>query len=1556
MSIRSLFFTLLPWLALLKGSGATTPLNGINLALGSCTPTVPCATGACCNGQTGLCGFGSAFCSAPVHNCAAVAECGPNAPNGHTKCPLCDCSKDGFCGIGADFCGAGCLSGCTPVAEPSMGCLTLVIYSEVHRLSGCMTYPPEQIAADVLTHINYAYAVIDRAFEIVQMSSGDTALWSRTTALKTSRPGLKVFLTIGGWNFNNPRTSSIFSTLVASMANINTFISSALVVLETYGFDGIDIDWNYPGAPDRGGVAADTSNYAAFGPRGYGLTFTASISYWYLQHFDLSGMLAVLSFDLHGVYDGVDPYLESLRSWFNIGCNIVYSTITVTEIDAGLQLYWRAGVNPSQVVMGMTATDPGCSWVSGGNPGLCSANSGTLMLSEIQSILSNNPSSGPITLNGPIIDPDAAVAYVNYQEDQWVSFDTTDTFAMKMSYAKSHCLGGTMVWSVDQDDPAYSALYGLYPNITDNNVASNPIGCYTTQCGASQCAPGNVVSTTLYSPLEGICSASLPALVCCPLPKSAAECTKRGWVNSATPCEPECLLGETLIAQDVLGNTTSDVCISGNTALCCNTDVPVPSGCTLTACNANPSVLCPSSSGFVTSVSPPGRICPVGTAQALCCPSPFNYSNCAWHGNPPLCDDATCGLGQIALMSDLLGDGSQPCAGSGKRVYCCDPPVVLPTPFSDIFPNGTTQGSELFYVEFDNDVGNASSSKTATHSTFAASSDENTNAFGEIFINSPKQGSVSSMSLASNWVIVNCDAKSDQAQQVEAYCSKPNDSACNHVHIDGAANTVIELPKSCGAGPYARIVSLEVHANQSVLPAEHSALKPISESVFLLHFDYNFMNIPASNGPIYLRADVSDMPGYWDNIVASPPERKRWLEERALAQPFFKRWWGSFTTWLSKINIVKQDLSDRRNFDTLQIFRDSTHCDGPPEIDASLDISLTGSANLGARYGFYLQGTIVPPAVTASYLHFSSDASVSAVATVHGQGSVTYDSSMVTFGTFGFPGLSYPGLITIGPSLLLEGYVNGQLSLAGSLSAGVTYNFPSVYFSLGKTGTDDVSPRVTTTTGTNGSDYDFNYEVELSGAASIHMVPSIQLGISILGGELIDAQAYIRADVSTGVALVGSVSNNQGPQICVIPHFGAILSGGLTGSLLYWEPVEAEWIFYTSDFTFGSKCWSSIQEPSLNAKRSARSISASEGAIPFTKSNVERHKTVEPTERNLLPRDGNNCPIPGILACPNMGAQIGAEDFDKRHLQRHWCNARYVNAIFRRSTIFNTNSSSDTISDPEIHPIVDVTVAQCKKISFKPYAYDRTKVKYFHLANANTLNGITTSPGVRNYIPGIRYAREHVYEMQLIGATKYLANPSSYAVSPLWDIQPKESMINRLKQCVPSNTQSAVADTMPFLESTQNGIKALTAAVAKYLQDSYVQDQFVEGSNCIKDTWIAWQRGYNTDTSVQAPGRTLATANVETIYEGWIKGVVEQVLINLQNGLRDMISLYAISAAASPHRINAASPKEAAEVNAVIDIVNLKAGPTAPVSANTLTTQLAQPLSQLSMGFYISQL
>lgn len=64
------------------------------------------------------------------------------------------------------------------------------------------------------------------------------------------------------------------------------FIDSALSMMSEYGFDGIDIDWEYPAAEDRGGASTDTDDYVTFlselrdalGTK-YGLTCTIPSSY-----------------------------------------------------------------------------------------------------------------------------------------------------------------------------------------------------------------------------------------------------------------------------------------------------------------------------------------------------------------------------------------------------------------------------------------------------------------------------------------------------------------------------------------------------------------------------------------------------------------------------------------------------------------------------------------------------------------------------------------------------------------------------------------------------------------------------------------------------------------------------------------------------------------------------------------------------------------------------------------------------------------------------------------------------------------------------------------------------------------------------------------------------------------------------------------------------------------------------------------------------------------------------------------------------------------------------
>lgn len=63
----------------------------------------------------------------------------------------------------------------------------------------------------------------------------------------------------------------------------------------------MDYDWEYPGAGDRGGNKTDAANYVALVEatrnhfrglaRGWGISFTAPSSYWYLRHFDIENMM-----------------------------------------------------------------------------------------------------------------------------------------------------------------------------------------------------------------------------------------------------------------------------------------------------------------------------------------------------------------------------------------------------------------------------------------------------------------------------------------------------------------------------------------------------------------------------------------------------------------------------------------------------------------------------------------------------------------------------------------------------------------------------------------------------------------------------------------------------------------------------------------------------------------------------------------------------------------------------------------------------------------------------------------------------------------------------------------------------------------------------------------------------------------------------------------------------------------------------------------------------------------------------------------------------------------
>ena len=72
--------------------------------------------------------------------------------------------------------------------------------------------------------------------------------------------------------------------------------------MQQYKFQGIDLDWEYPGDPSRGGKRDDIVNYvllvkemhAAFNGQ-YGISLTLAPDYWYLRWFDAIGMQPYVS-------------------------------------------------------------------------------------------------------------------------------------------------------------------------------------------------------------------------------------------------------------------------------------------------------------------------------------------------------------------------------------------------------------------------------------------------------------------------------------------------------------------------------------------------------------------------------------------------------------------------------------------------------------------------------------------------------------------------------------------------------------------------------------------------------------------------------------------------------------------------------------------------------------------------------------------------------------------------------------------------------------------------------------------------------------------------------------------------------------------------------------------------------------------------------------------------------------------------------------------------------------------------------------------------------------
>lgn len=116
----------------------------------------------------------------------------------------------------------------------------------------------EQIDPTLCTHLIYTFVglgeggkvnVLD-AWNDLEENWGKGA-FKRFVALKKRNPQVKTLVAIGGWN----EGSTKYSNMVSNDAVRQTFAKNAAEFVMKYGFDGFDLDWEYPN--QRGGQPSD---------------------------------------------------------------------------------------------------------------------------------------------------------------------------------------------------------------------------------------------------------------------------------------------------------------------------------------------------------------------------------------------------------------------------------------------------------------------------------------------------------------------------------------------------------------------------------------------------------------------------------------------------------------------------------------------------------------------------------------------------------------------------------------------------------------------------------------------------------------------------------------------------------------------------------------------------------------------------------------------------------------------------------------------------------------------------------------------------------------------------------------------------------------------------------------------------------------------------------------------------------------------------------------------------------------------------------------------------
>ncbi|CUX53284.1 Chitinase A1 precursor [Clostridium sp. C105KSO15] len=330
-------------------------------------------------------------------------------------------------------------------------------------------YFPNQIDAGKLTHINYAFADIGSDLKLtLGYPDVDSSNIKLLNSLKQTNPDLKTLISVGGWNW-----SGKFSDAALTEETRTAFADSCVDFIKKYGFDGVDLDWEYPVS---GGLATnarrgeDKHNFTlllkkirekldaqgAADNKHYLLTIAGGADTSYINKVELSKLAQYLdyanlmTYDLHGYWDSNTDLLAPLYD------NDDPSPQYKSSVDKAVNAWLGASFPAEKLVMGIPFYGYLYSSVSNSNNGMYQTFGGSSSIGyqDIKDKYLNKPgytshfhsqSMVPWLFNGTI--------FISYEDPKSIGY--------KSDYIKSKKLGGAMVWELSQD-PKGELLSALY--------------------------------------------------------------------------------------------------------------------------------------------------------------------------------------------------------------------------------------------------------------------------------------------------------------------------------------------------------------------------------------------------------------------------------------------------------------------------------------------------------------------------------------------------------------------------------------------------------------------------------------------------------------------------------------------------------------------------------------------------------------------------------------------------------------------------------------------------------------------------------------------------------------------------------------------------------------------------------------------------------------------------------------------------------------------------------------------------------------------------------------